>query len=486
MNLIDYGFSPAMMPENEIGTPARVISVHRERYELVCEHGTVYGVLKPAVYFRSGSESFPAVGDFVLINYNPHGDSQITKTLERKSFFSRRDPSPGRGEQAVAANFDYVFVMQSLNDDFNVRRIERYVTLAWQSGGIPVVILNKADLAGDFTDRVRAAEKAAGNAAVYAVSVKTGYGLDAMGEYLKPRKTTVLLGSSGVGKSSFVNALAGSDIMAVNGIRESDSKGRHTTTHRQLIMLDSGAMIIDTPGMRELGMWDVSKGLGEAFDDVERWLGLCKFSDCRHRTEPGCAVREAIAKHELSRERWESYLKLKREARYADDKDGYLQYKKRREKDVAKYHKQRQGSKTGRIQGDEPDYRDTGCTESFTCKVCGAFVVPEGAGSQHRNHCPRCLSSVHVDNEPGDRASLCKGIMDPIGVWVRKNGEWAIIHRCRECGVLSSNRIAADDNPALLMSIAVKPLASPPFPLAHLERDFYNGRHCFDKAGSIS
>lgn len=464
MNLIDYGFSPAMMPENENGTAARVTSVHRGRYELVCEYGAVYGVLKSGIYYHGGSESFPAAGDFVLIDYNPAGDSQIIKTLERKSFFSRRDPEPGHGEQAVAANFDYVFIVQSLNADFNIRRFERYVTLAWQSGGIPVVILNKVDLDDDFAQKVRAAEKVAGNAGVYPISVKTGFGLDALGEYLKPRKTIVLLGSSGVGKSSLVNTLAGKDVMAVNEIRENDSKGRHTTTRRQLIMLDCGAMIIDTPGMRELGMWDVSRGLGEAFSDAERYIGQCKFSDCRHQTEPGCAVRAAIANGELSQERWESYLKLKQEARFSDDKAGYLQEKRKWEKDIAKYHKQRQGVKV--------DYRYTACPESFTCKVCGALVVPEGAGSQHRNHCPKCLSSVHVDNEPGDRASLCKGIMEPIGVWVRKNGEWAIIHRCRTCGVLSSNRIAADDNPALLMSIAVKPLAAPPFPLTQLEKGF--------------
>lgn len=488
MDLIDYGFIPTMMPENESGIHARVTSVHRERYELVCEHGTVYGILKPAVYFHCRSESIPAVGDFVLIDYNPYGDSQITRTLERKSFFLRRDPAPGRSEQAIAANFDYVFIMQSLNSDFNTRRLERYVTLAWQSGGIPVIILNKADLADDYTAQVRAAEKVAANAGVYVISVKTGFGTDALGEYLKPRKTIVFLGSSGVGKSSLVNALAGKKIMAVNEIRESDSRGRHTTAHRQLIMLGSGAMIIDTPGMRELGMWDVSKGLGEAFDDVEHHLGLCRFSDCRHQTEPGCAVRDAIARGELSRERWESYLKLKHEARYAGDKAGYLKEKKRWEKDIAKYQKQRQGNKADYRHSDCVDHRhdgcaehrSTGCTdyrhstcpESFTCKACGAFVVPEGAGSQHRNHCPKCLSSVHVDNEPGDRASLCRGIMDPIGVWVRKNGEWAIIHRCRICGELSSNRIAADDNPALLMSIAVKPLAVPPFPLAKLDKEF--------------
>lgn len=467
INLIDYGYVPTMLPPDADGIPARVTAAHKERYELVCEQGRAFGKLKASRYhtedfprFRE-PEPYPTAGDFVLIQYNPCGDSRIVKTLCRKSFFSRRDPAPGRGEQAVAANFDDVFLLTSLNQDFNLRRIERYLTLAWQSGGVPSVILTKADLADDFTEPVRALEKLAPGVGVFAVSAKTGYGLDALSAYLKPRKTIAFLGSSGVGKSSLVNALAGEDIMGVDGIRESDGKGRHTTTHRQLILLKSGVMVIDTPGMRELGMWDVSAGLGEAFADVEQYFGKCRFSDCRHQSEPGCAVKAAIASGRLSRERWESYQNLKREARFSDDKEEAFSGKREREKEIAKLQKQLK----------KPDYRGTACAESFTCKVCGAFVVPEGAGSGHRNHCPHCLSSVHVDSKPGDRASLCKGIMDPIGVWVRKNGEWAIIHRCRSCGALRSNRIAADDNPALLLSIAVKPLAMPPFPLGQLEQD---------------
>jgi ribosome biogenesis GTPase len=352
--------------------------------------------------------------------------------------------------------------MQSLNHDFNLKRLERYLTLAWQSGAVPVVILTKADLAGDYTEQVRAIEKIAAGVGVYAISAKTGSGLDMLSDYLKPRKTIVFLGSSGVGKSSLVNALAGEELMAVREIREDDSRGRHTTTHRQLLMLPGGVMIIDTPGMRELGMWDVSTGLGEAFSDVEQYLGQCRFNDCKHNTEPGCAVKAAIANGALSRERWSSYQKLRQEARFVNDKAGALQEKRQRFKEISKSIKQLQ----------KTDYRQEACTESFTCKVCGSLVVPEEAGSRHRNHCPKCLSSIHVDNEPGDRASLCNGIMDPIGVWVRKNGEWAIIHRCRVCGELSSNRIAADDNPTLLMSIAVKPLAAPPFPLGQLEQRF--------------
>ncbi len=336
MNLIDYGFLPNMVPENACGIPARVTAVHKERYDIVCEFAETHARLKSSVYFNDGGEDFPTTGDFVMIEYNPQGDSMITSTLERKTFFSRRDPTPGRGEQAVAANFDYVFIMQSLNHDFNGKRLERYLTLAWQSGALPVVILTKADLADDCTEQIRTAERLAAGVGVFAVSAVTGQGLDSLSEYLKPRKTIVFLGSSGVGKSSLVNALAGKEIMSVNEIREDDSKGRHTTTHRQLIWLDNGVMIIDTPGMRELGMWDVTEGLGEAFSDVEQFLGQCRFSDCKHQGEPGCVITSAIENGELSAERWESYLNLKTEAKYSDDKGAYLRQKEQWHKDITK------------------------------------------------------------------------------------------------------------------------------------------------------
>ena len=272
---------------------------------------------------------------------------------------------------------------------------------------------------------------------------------------MEPVSRSVAAGRSGAGKSTLVKALGGGEVMRTSGIREKDGRGRHTTTHRQLLLLENGVLAIDTPGMRELGMWEAEEGISRGFPDVEEHLGHCRFSDCSHQGEPGCAVAEAIRRGELSPERWESYRKLREESRLSGSRADFLREKQRRQKEL---------SKTLR-QWKKADYRHEPCMESFTCKVCGALVTPEDAGSRHRNHCPRCLSSVHVDNRPGDRASLCGGTMDPIGVWVRKDGEWALIHRCRACGALSSNRIAADDNPALLMSIAVKPLAEPPFPL---------------------
>ena len=335
MNINDYGMVPPY--ENLPGIPARVTAVHKERYEIICGYGITHARLKTKEYFVDGQD-FPTTGDFVMINYIENGDSQIIATLPRRTLFSRREPGPVPRDQAVAANFDYVFIMQSLNLDFNPKRLERYLTLAWQSGATPVVLLTKADLVEDYWAFLTRVERIAAGVNIHVVSAHTGYGLNRLNAYLQPGKTVVFLGSSGVGKSSLVNALAGEEVMAVNAIREDDSKGRHTTTHRQLLRLKSGALIIDTPGMRELGMWDVSEGLSDAFADVESYMGKCRFSDCRHEREPGCAIKAAIAAGELDISRWESYRKLQEEA---VDRDEMLRRKQEWSKGVAKFSKQR-------------------------------------------------------------------------------------------------------------------------------------------------
>ena len=335
MNLNDYG--PVPNTNDLPGIPARITAQHKERYEIVCQYGITHARLKTKAYY-AGSELFPTAGDYVMVNYIENGDSQILATLPRRTCFSRREPGPIPRDQAVAANFDYVFILQSMNRDFNRKRLERYLTVAWQSGATPVVLLTKADLAEDPAFYLAQAEQTAAGAEVHAVSARTGFGLDGLRPFLQPGKTLVFLGSSGVGKSSLVNALAGETLMSTGGIREDDAKGRHTTTHRQLLRLNSGVLIIDTPGMRELGMWEISEGLEDAFADVERYLGRCRFSDCRHEREPGCAIRAALASGELDPARWESYQKLRSEA---VDREELLRRKREWSKGIAKWNKQR-------------------------------------------------------------------------------------------------------------------------------------------------
>ena len=324
------------MKQNEIIT-ARVTAVHRERYQLSTAEGACYGRLKTKEYFLDQAQ-FPTAGDYVTVRFLENGDSQILATQPRKTVFTRRAPGPVPMEQAVAANFDYVFILQSLNHDFSPKRLERYLTLSWQSGATPVILLTKADLVEDYWDYLTRIERAAAGVNVHVVSARTGYGLPRLNAYLQPGKTVVFLGSSGVGKSSLVNALAGEELMAVSEIREDDSKGRHTTTHRQLITLPSGVHVIDTPGMRELGMWEAEKGLSDAFADVEAFLGKCRFSDCAHLYEPGCAIQHALATKQLDPARWASYQKLHQEAM---TKEELTRRKQQWHKNVAKLSRSR-------------------------------------------------------------------------------------------------------------------------------------------------
>ncbi|MEY8311791.1 ribosome small subunit-dependent GTPase A [Oscillospiraceae bacterium 42-9] len=347
-NLLDYGFPEAFLPRQASAeaaslVPSRVTAVFKERYQLITPHGQRYGRLKTKEYHYEGGQDFPTTGDYVLAqpagdpDLESAGDWRILRTLPRKSFFSRLDGWHGV-EQAVAANMDVVFAVQSLNENFNVKRLERYLTLAWNSGAQPVVVLTKADLPGDHQAMVEAAYEVAGEAPVLALSAKTGQGMEQLDAYLKPRVTAAFLGSSGVGKSSLINALAGQEVMDTGGIREDDARGRHTTTHRQLLRLPSGVLVIDTPGMRELGMWDAAEGLSVAFPDVERFLGQCRFHDCRHGQEPGCAIRGALERGELSPQRWKNYQQLAGESSAS-------QRMKRGQRSKALAKQQRQASK---------------------------------------------------------------------------------------------------------------------------------------------
>ena len=343
MNIKDYGFKDNINTDKTI---ARIVATHKDRYEIVCNEGQGFAQIKRGCYYDNPDSIYPTTGDFVAIQWNPTGDSMIYETLKRESSFSRTASTSDRNhklhnqhEQLVAANFDYVFIIQSLNNNFNLHRIERYLSLAWESGGVPVIVLTKMDVVSNVQEYIKQVENIAFGVEIYAVSCVIKQGLENLEKYFSKGNTIVFLGSSGVGKSTLVNTLYGEEIMKTSEIREEDSRGRHTTTSRNLIILPNGTMIIDTPGMRELGMWEVSEGLDKTFKDVEQYLGKCKFSDCTHTNEPGCKILEAIKNGELSHDRFNSYIKLQNEAKYNNDSENYLKEKRNKFKDIAKHNK---------------------------------------------------------------------------------------------------------------------------------------------------
>ncbi|HVM68562.1 MAG TPA: ribosome small subunit-dependent GTPase A, partial [Gaiellaceae bacterium] len=247
------------------------------------------------------------------------GTGTIQAVLPRRTKFSRKVAWSAAEEQVVAANVDTVFLLTSLNEDLNLRRLERYLTLAWESGAQPVLVLTKIDLDPErVAQAVRDIESVAFGVAVHAISTVTGDGLDGLRAHILPGRTVALLGSSGVGKSTLVNTLAGREVLAVREIRADDGEGRHTTTHRQLVLLPDGGLVLDTPGMREIQLWESAEGLEEAFADVEELASQCRFGDCAHRSEPGCAVQAALEEGRLDAARWSSYKKLQRELEHLE------------------------------------------------------------------------------------------------------------------------------------------------------------------------
>jgi ribosome biogenesis GTPase / thiamine phosphate phosphatase len=295
--------------------PARVSLEHTHIYRVLSPAGErlarVAGRLRHAA---SGRADFPAVGDWVAVDMPAgEGDARIRAVLPRVSRFSRRAAGNATEEQVVAANIDVVFLVSGLDGDFNPRRIERYLVTAWDSGAAPVVLLNKADLVDDPAPFVREVETLAKGVPVVAISAKRGDAMEAIRAHLGRGRTAALLGSSGVGKSSIANALIGEERLRTRDVRASDSRGRHTSTSRELVLLRGGGILIDTPGMRELQLWDTGGAVAETFSEVESIAAGCRFRDCRHATEPGCAVRAAVAEGRLPSERLDSYAKLQNE-----------------------------------------------------------------------------------------------------------------------------------------------------------------------------
>ena len=311
----DSGRTAEFEPHAAAGlVPARVSAQHRGAYELFTEEGELKAVVAGRLeHLAAGAADLPAVGDWVAAELPAEGTARIRDVLPRRTKISRKVAHLETDEQVLAANVDTVFLVMSLNEDYNLRRLERYVATAWESGAQPVILLTKTDLDPGWAERLLEVEIVAIGVPVHPVSTVTGEGLDLVRAHLSPGRTIALIGSSGVGKSTLVNTLAGEELLATAEIREDDGEGRHTTRHRQLVVLPGGGLVVDTPGMRELQLWETAEGLAETFADVEELATRCRFSDCAHESEPGCAVRAALEDGTLDFERWTSYEKLQRE-----------------------------------------------------------------------------------------------------------------------------------------------------------------------------
>jgi ribosome biogenesis GTPase len=309
------------LKEQDSRIPARIIEEQRSAYRVACEIGQLHAEAAGHLRHTAARAELPTVGDWVLIEARfGEGRATIHEVFPRKSKFSRKVAGRETSEQIVAANIDTVFLMTSLTGDLNPRRIERYLTTVWDSGARPVLLLSKADLCDDPAALMEKIAHVTIGVPIHCVSSITGDGLDSILAYITRGQTVALLGSSGVGKSTLVNRLLGHQVQQVREIREGDGRGRHTTTARRLFILEQGGMLIDTPGMRELQLWDAGEGLSQAFADIEQIAQECRFRDCGHDSEPGCAVQSALRSRQLRSERFESYLKLRREMEHLERK----------------------------------------------------------------------------------------------------------------------------------------------------------------------
>jgi ribosome biogenesis GTPase len=302
----------------ESAVPARVVGQQRKFWRIASDSGE--GWAEAAGKLRLAAEEgadWPAVGDWVAVDLRAVGDSAlILEVLPRRSRFVRKAAGKKMGEQVIAANLDTVLLVSALDGDFNPRRVERYLAQCWESGAKPVIVLNKADACADTREKAAEMERIALGSSVCVVSAKTGQGMETLEPFLIPGQTLALLGSSGAGKSTLANLLLGHLRQEVREVRENDSRGRHTTTSRELLLLPDGALLMDTPGLRELQLWDAEEGLTQTFAEIDELAEQCRFLDCRHEGEPGCAVRAALDAGTLDPARLENRRKLLREQEF--------------------------------------------------------------------------------------------------------------------------------------------------------------------------
>ncbi len=319
-NLNKYGLTALIEQEASLFDGlflARISVQHRDMYRVISEQGELSAVMSgKLMHEMRACGGYPAVGDWVMVDRtdNSGGDAVIHRVLSRKSAFTRKAAGTSNAVQVIAANIDTVFLCMALNEDFNLRRMERYLTICWDSGATPVIILTKSDLCDNLPARVNDVTDISMGAEIIICSATDDISCSLVNSRIKAGETVAFVGSSGVGKSTLINRLIGSEILHTGEIRSSDGKGRHTTTHRQMLLLPNGGIVIDTPGMRELQLY--SGNLTKTFEDIEDLAAGCKFNDCTHSNEPDCRVRQALEDGYLTAERFESYMKLQRELSY--------------------------------------------------------------------------------------------------------------------------------------------------------------------------